>query len=291
MSGRTAIEWTDAVWNAVTGCDRVSPGCAGCYALTMARRLKAMGSAKYQTDGHPITSGPGFGIAVHEDALTEPLRWRKPRRVFVNSMSDLGHARVPRAFVARMFAVMALADRHTFQVLTKRPQRLAAMLADPAFQADVHQHAAALAAARWPGHPAPPMVWPLPHVWVGTSIESDAYCRRADALRRAPAALRFLSLEPLLGPLPSLDLDGIGWVIVGGESGPRHRPMDPGWARALRDRCVDAGVPFFFKQYGGLRLQDGRRLLDGRTWDEMPATTGAPSAFYPTTTPTPEGNP
>lgn len=290
MSGGTAIEWTDETWNPATGCDRISPGCAGCYALTMARRLKAMGAAKYQRDGHPVTSGPGFGVTVHEDALTEPLRWRTPRRVFVGSMTDIGHARVPRPFLARVFAVMSLAPQHTFQVLTKRPWRLAAMLADPAFQADVHRHAAALAAARRPGRPAPAAVWPLPNVWVGTSIESDAYCRRADALRRAPAAVRFLSLEPLLGPLPSLDLSGIGWVIVGGESGTRPRLMDADWARALRDQCAQAGVPFFFKQWGGRRPTDGGRLLDGRTWDEMPATATAPPALPTMTTPTPEGN-
>jgi protein gp37 len=256
----------------------------------MARRLKAMGAAKYQTDGHPVTSGPAFGVAVHEAALTEPLRWRKPRRVFVGSMTDVGHARVPWAFLARMFAVMALAEQHTFQVLTKRPGRVAGMLADPAFQADVHQHAAALAAARRPGRPTPAGVWPLPNVWVGTSIESDAYCRRADALRRAPASVRFLSLEPLLGPLPSLRLDGIGWVIVGGESGPRHRPVDPDWVRSLQLRCAAEGVPFFFKQWGGRRPTDGGRLLDGRTWDEMPDTATAPPTLPTMTMPTPEGN-
>lgn len=298
----TAIEWTGRTWNPVTGCDRISPGCANCYALTLAKRLKAMGQAKYQNDGDPRTSGPGFGVTVHEAAMTEPLRWRLPRTVFVNSMSDLAHARVGRDAQARIWAVMALTARHRFQVLTKRPKALARVLADPAFRIEVAEHATDLIGrTRWAwqldlggqrlagdsGRGSgwtttttengslwmPP--WPLPNVWVGASIESDEYCYRADHLRRAPAAVRFLSLEPLLGPLPSLDLSGIDWVIAGGESGPRHRPLDLGWVRDLRDHCIEKDVPFFFKQVGGPTPKAGGRLLDGRTWDQYPTETGA----------------
>jgi protein gp37 len=300
VSAGTKIEWTEVTWNPATGCDRISPGCDNCYALTLAKRLKAMGQAKYQQDGDPRTSGPGFGVTMHADALEEPLRWRTPRTVFVNSMSDLGHARVSRSFVARTWAVMALTQRHTFQVLTKRPKRLAEMLSAAGFASEVARHATDLLGSRawqrwqldlggqrlagdsglggewtvtktaggnlW----SPP--WPLPNVWVGTSIEDDDYAWRADFLRRAPAATRFLSLEPLLGPLPSLDLTAIDWVIVGGESGPGFRPLDLGWARDLRDRCADRGIPLFFKQVGGPTSKAGGRLLDGRTWDEFPAS-------------------
>jgi protein gp37 len=290
MSTATRIEWTEVTWNPTTGCDRISPGCDHCYALTLAKRLKAMGQGKYQRDGDPRTSGPGFGVTMHADVLAEPLRWRTPRKVFVNSMSDIGHARVRRSFVAQTWAVMALARRHTFQVLTKRPRRLAVMLADPRFVRQVGQAATEII-GRTPrgvrrmdmtgwtseGGPGgrvwvPP--WPLPNVWVGASIESDEYAWRADELRRAPAAVRFLSLEPLLGPLPSLDLTGIGWVIVGGESGPEFRPLDLAWVRDLRDRCGDLQIPLFFKQVGGLTPKVGGRLLDGRTWDEYPAVAG-----------------
>jgi protein gp37 len=262
----------------------------------MAKRLKAMGSAKYQTDGDPGTSGPGFGITFHNDALTEPLRWRKPRRIFVNSMSDLAHARISDAQIAKVFAVMALAPQHQFQLLTKRPKRLARLLSDDCrcgqgpFPGTHFRSAMAWAVSRAnPGritgvpHDAEQQLchnvsWPLTNVWIGTSIESDDYCWRADELRRTPAAIRFLSCEPLLGPLPSLDLTDIDWVIVGGESGPRFRPMDLDWVRDLRDRCVRPGSPsgssstaLFFKQVGGARPKAGGRLLDGRTWDEFPA--------------------
>jgi protein gp37 len=237
-----------------------------------------MGQPKYQRDGDPRTSGPGFGVTVHEDLLEEPLRWRKPRKVFVNSMSDVGHARVPAWFVARMFAVMALSPQHSFQLLTKRPGRLASMLGREEFATGLVRPAieAAVAArpalaGRFEDLPAGPFVWPVPNVWVGTSIEADEYCWRADALRRVPAATRFLSLEPLLGPLPSLDLTGIGWVIVGGESGPDFRPLELDWVRELRDRCAGLQVPLFFKQVGGMTSKAGGRLLDGRTWDEFPA--------------------
>jgi protein gp37 len=266
MTTRSAIEWTQATWNPVTGCDRISPGCQHCYALTLAKRLKAMGQAKYQTDGRPPTSGPGFGLATHPKALAEPLGWRRPRRIFVNSMSDLFHARVPTAFIAEVFAVMAAADQHTYQVLTKRPARMARLLTAEPFGARV------AAALRQLPRQRGGLGWPLANVWLGVSIENDTYCWRVERLRQAPAAVRFLSCEPLLGPLPSLDLTGIGWVIVGGESGPGYRPVDPAWVRGLRDRCVAGGIPFFFKQWGGPTPKAGGRLLDGRTWDQYPPT-------------------
>lgn len=254
MGDQTSIEWTDATWNPVTGCDRISPGCDHCYALKQAGRLKLMGQANYQNDGDPRTSGPGFGVTCHPHMLDQPLRWKRPRRIFVNSMSDLFHRDVPTEFIAQVFAVMACASQHTFQVLTKRPQRMAAVLRDVRFWAvfwrtGVHErtglHVGDL---------------PLPNVWLGTSIESDQYTWRANHLRETPAAVRFISAEPLLGPLPSLDLTGIDWLIVGGESGPGARPMHPDWVRDLRDRCQlpelndawpgDRHTRFHFKQWG-----------------------------------------
>lgn len=271
MSNGSAIEWTEATWNPTTGCDRISPGCDNCYALTLAKRLKAMGSAKYQNDGDPRTSGPGFGVTVHEHAFNEPLRWRKPRRVFVNSMSDLAHARVSDEAIARVFAVMSAAGQHEFQVLTKRPRRLAKLLSRKDFRDMVADARAALPDRAARGE----LRWPLPNVWIGTSIESDDYCWRADELRRTPAAVRFLSCEPLLGPLPNLDLSGIDWVIVGGESGPNFRPLNLDWVRDLRDRCQGLPTALFFKQVGGLSPKAGGRLLDGRTWDEYPSAVEA----------------
>lgn len=278
MSDNSGIEWTQATWNPTTGCDRVSPGCDNCYALRLAGRLKAMGQPKYQTDGDPRTSGSGFGVTLHPDALLEPLGWRKPRKVFVDSMADLIHAKVPVDFLAQVWAVMALTPQHTYQILTKRPERYVHVLNNPCrcggghlpgihFRSLVQDHTHRLA----PGHEVDLMRrWPLPNVWLGTSIERDDYVRRADALRAAPAVTRFLSLEPLLGPLPSLDFAGIHWVIVGGESGPGHRPLDLDWVREIRDRCVELGIPLFFKQVGGRTPKAGGRLLDGRTWDQMP---------------------
>lgn len=253
MSDRSTIEWTDATWNPTTGCDRVSAGCDRCYALALASRLKAMGSPKYQQDGDPRTSGPGFGVTAHPDALSIPLRWRAPRHVFVNSMSDLFHARVPTTFIQDVFTVMAAAPQHTFQVLTKRPRRLA-RLADT---------------LPWPGN-----------VWMGVTVEDSDALTRIDDLRRVPAAVRFLSCEPLLGPLTGIDLDGITWVIAGGESGPHHRPVDPAWVVELRDQCISDGVPFLFKQWGGRTPKSGGRQLDGRTWNQMPhlPAHGAPAA-------------
>lgn len=246
----TSIEWTDATWNPVTGCDRVSPGCDHCYALDLAARLKAMGQPRYQKDGDPRTSGPGFGVTLHEDKIGEPLRWRKPRMVFVNSMSDLFHPKVPDEFIARVFNVMGSAEQHTFQVLTKRPKRMAALVGR--YYEVTEQE-------------------PFPNVWLGTSIETDQYLHRAEVLRRTPAAVRFVSAEPLLAPLSGIDLSSVDWLIVGGESGPEHRPVQPRWVRELRDLALTANTAFFFKQWGGRTPKAGGRELDGRTWDEMPA--------------------
>jgi protein gp37 len=243
MADRSAIQWTTSTWNPTTGCDRTSPGCDNCYALTLAARLKAMGVTKYQADGDPRTSGPGFGINMHDSALGLPLRWRASRLIFVNSMSDLFHEAVPSEFIRRVFDVMARTPQHTYQVLTKRAKRLSSL--------------------------ANSLEWPS-NVWIGVSIEDDRYAFRVHHLARVPAAVRFLSCEPLLGPLSSLDLDRVDWVIVGGESGPRARRIDPEWVMELRDRCVERQVPFFFKQWGGRTSKAGGRELDGRTWDEMP---------------------
>jgi len=265
------IEWTEATWNPSTGCDRISTGCDHCFALTLAKRLKAMGSSKYQTDGDPRTSGPGFGVAFHPDAAYQPLRWRTPKKIFVNSMSDLAHARISDEQIATVFAVMALTTHHQYQLLTKRPKRLAKLLARNDFLTKVADAATQIATTH-AQTPTPPtnMPWPLPNVWLGTTIETDDYCWRADELRKAPAALRFLSCEPLLGPLPSLNLADIDWLIAGGESGPGHRPLNLDWVRQLRDQCQAESVPLFFKQVGGLRPKDGGRHLDGRTWDQFP---------------------
>jgi len=243
MSNGSGIEWTEATWNPTTGCDRVSPGCDNCYALKMAKRLKAMGSAKYQTDGDPRTSGPGFGLALHPEVLDLPRSWRQPRVVFVDSMSDLFHADVPLEYIQRVFRVMGDTPQHTYQLLTKRSKRLAAM--------------------------ADSLPWP-DNVWMGVSVETDRYLFRVDHLRAVPASVRFLSLEPLLGPLPRLDLSGIGWVIVGGESGPGARAMDEEWVMEIRNQCETADVPFFFKQWGGRTPKAGGRDLADRTHDDMP---------------------
>lgn len=244
MSDRSRIEWTEATWNPTTGCDRTSPGCDNCYALTLSKRLKAMGVPKYQSDGDPRTSGPGFGLTCHPDALAQPVSWRAPRLVFVNSMSDLFHRKVPIGFIRDVFAVMSDTPQHTYQLLTKRSGRLA-RLAD---------------SLEWPEN-----------LWIGVSVESDRYTFRArDLASVQQAAVRFLSCEPLLGPLPSLSLEGIDWVIAGGESGAGYRPVELGWIRELRDRCVQDQVPFFFKQWGGRTPKAGGRELDGRVHDGMP---------------------
>ena len=244
MADRSGIEWTESTWNPTTGCDRVSPGCDNCYALTLAKRLKAMGSEKYQEDGDPSTSGPGFKLTLHPEVLDLPRSWRQPRVVFVDSMSDLFHPDVPLEFIQQVFDVMVDTPQHTYQVLTKRSQRLKKV----ASQLD------------WPAN-----------VWMGVSVENGKYRFRIDHLRAVPAAVRFLSLEPLLGPLPALDLAGIDWVIVGGESGPRARPLEQAWVEEIRDQCAEASVPFFFKQWGGRTPKAGGRELGDRTWDEMPA--------------------
>lgn len=244
MADRSSIEWTEATWNPTTGCDRISPGCDNCYALVLAKRLKAMGNPKYQRDGNPVTSGPGFAVTEHPSALPLPRAWATPRLVFVNSMSDLFHARVRTSYIRQVFDVMARTPQHTYQVLTKRPQRLARI--------------------------ADELSW-APNIWMGVSIETMAQAWRADALRTIPAAVRFISAEPLLGDLSGLTLDGMSWVIAGGESGAGHRPLDPRWVRALRDVCVREDIAFFFKQWGGRTPKAGGRTLDGYVHDAMPA--------------------
>ncbi len=235
MATHSTIEWTESTWNPVTGCTKISPGCAHCYAERMARRLQAMGQPNYAA---------GFRVTVHEHMLTLPLRWKKSQVVFVNSMSDLFHKRVPLQFIMDVFDVMNRADWHCYQILTKRSRRL--------LQLDSE------------------LSW-SPHIWAGVSVETDRYLFRVDHLRRTSAHVKFLSLEPLLGPMPDLDLAGIDWVIVGGESGPGARPMDPAWVIEIRDQCLQANVPFFFKQWGGVNKKKTGRLLEGKTWDEMPA--------------------
>ncbi len=234
MSTHSNIEWTETTWNPVTGCSKISQGCTHCYAERMAMRLQAMGVSRYRN---------GFDVAVHEEALTEPLRWRQPRLVFVNSMSDLFHPSVPVPFIEAVFAIMNRAARHTFQVLTKRPERVQ-LLGDR-------------------------VSW-TPNIWLGVSIESERWLSRRALLVDTGAETKFLSLEPLLGPLPDLELAGIDWVIAGGESGPGARPMQPAWVRDIRNACVRNGVPFFFKQWGGVFKKRTGRELDGRTWNQMP---------------------
>ena len=310
MSTTTEIEWTDKTWNPTTGCDRVSPGCGlplqdgtkhgDCYALTLAKRLKAMGSAKYQNDGDPATSGPGFLATEHESDLYEPLHWRKPAKVFVNSMSDLFHERISDEFIAKVFAIMAATPRHTYQVLTKRHGRMRSLLSRDEFRVAVKDaHSVMRLSGLIKGWPIVINVWPLANVWLGVSVEDQFWAdTRIPALRDTPAAVRFLSCEPLLGPLslrrhlpcdmckmahvfgncgrtvrvPKLTapVRRIDWVIAGGESGPNALPMDPAWPRLLRDECAETGVAFLFKQWGGIRPKAGGRVLDGRTWDEFP---------------------
>jgi protein gp37 len=258
----TGIQWTDKVLNPTTGCDRISEGCDNCYALTMAKRLKGMGQAKYQNDGDPRTSGPGFGLTVHPDVLTVTLGWRKPRRIFVNSMSDLFHARVPEPFVGGVWNTMALTPRHTYQILTKRPERMRRILTKWADAGWLWRKDDLI----WCG----PLGGPLPNAWLGTSIELDKYTRRADELRETPAAVRFLSLEPLLGPLPSLDLTGVDWAIIGGESGSGAREMDLGWVRDIIGQCREAGTAVFVKQLGSRWAQANGGNSHGSDMDRWP---------------------
>ncbi len=243
MADHSGIEWTQATWNPTTGCDQTSPGCDRCYALTLSKRLKAMGNPKYQNDGDPRTSGPGFGITLHEEALQLPKRWAAPRLIFVNSMSDLFHPAVPDEYISRVFGVMSETPRHTYQVLTKRSKRLTEMSGK--------------------------LCWPS-NVWMGVSVENAKYRFRIDHLRNVPVATRFLSIEPLIGPVGELDLAEIHWVIVGGESGVGARQVRYEWIVEIRDQCLAAGVPFFFKQWGGRTPKAGGRQLDGERWDEMP---------------------
>lgn len=242
MADKSTIEWTEATWNPTTGCDQISVGCDNCYALRLAKRLKAMGVAKYQLDGDPKTSGPGFGVQCHEDALDIPRCWKKSKLVFVNSMSDLFHPEVPFGFIEQVFEVMADTPRHTYQVLTKRSKRLAEV--------------------------ADKLPWPE-NIWMGVTVENARYAFRADHLRSTPAAVKFISAEPLLGLL-EIDLTGLHWVIAGGESGKGFRQVEEDWLLALRDDCQKANVDFFFKQWGGHTPKAGGRELDGRLWDEMP---------------------
>ena len=234
MAGLTKIEWTEATWNPVTGCDKISPGCKNCYAERLALRLQAAGTPQYKD---------GFLLTLHPDALAIPLGWKKPRVIFVNSMSDLFHKDVPIQFIQQVFTVMRTTPHHQFQILTKRADRLADLDAQ--------------------------LFW-SDNIWMGVSVENADYLYRIEYLKRTNARIKFLSLEPLLGPLPHLDLEGIDWVIVGGESGPRARPMKPQWVRQIRAQCIAANVPFFFKQWGGVFKSKAGRTLDGRTWDQMP---------------------
>ena len=236
MASNSPIEWTEATWNPVTGCDKISPGCAHCYAERMANRLQAMGQPNYVR---------GFELSLQPQMLDLPLRWKRSKRIFVNSMSDMFHADVALPFIQQAFDVMSRASWHQFQILTKRSERL-------------------LSVDRY-------LNW-QPHIWMGVSVENARFQYRIDELRAAHAHVKFLSLEPLLGPLPDLNLRDIDWVIVGGESGPRARPMAPSWVSDIRDQCRDAGVAFFFKQWGGVFKSRTGRELDGRTWDQMPRT-------------------
>jgi protein gp37 len=235
MAINSSIEWTESTWNPLTGCTKISPGCKHCYAERMALRLQAMGQHNYVN---------GFELTLHDDALELPLRWKKPQTIFVNSMSDMFHAEVPAEFIIRAFEVMRLASWHRFQVLTKRSERLLSLNKQ--------------------------LPW-AENIWMGVSVENGVYTDRIDDLRRTGAAIKFLSLEPLLGPLDGLSLDGIDWVIVGGESGPGARPMKPEWVTSIRVQCVEANVPFFFKQWGGVWKKKFGRELEGRLWDQMPA--------------------
>lgn len=235
MSFNSPIEWTESTWNPLTGCSKISPGCKNCYAERMSKRLQSMGQPNYRN---------GFKLSLHEHVLEIPLHWKTPQMIFVNSMSDLFHKDVPIDFIMKAFEVMRKASWHTFQVLTKRSDRL--MLIDNK------------------------IVWPR-NVWMGVSIENNDFSFRADHLRKTRAFVKFLSLEPLLSDIPSLNLKSINWVIVGGESGPNSRPLSEKWVISIRDQCCQCNVPFFFKQWGGINKKKAGRLLEGRTWDLMPS--------------------
>ena len=230
----SSIEWTDATWNPVTGCTKISPGCKHCYAERMAKRLKLMGQLNYRN---------GFETTLQPHMLELPLKWKTPKRIFVNSMSDLFHVDVPVSYIKDVFSVMRRAHWHEYQVLTKRSERLLEL--------------------------SPKLEW-APQIWMGVSVENKDYTHRIDDLRKTRACVKFLSLEPLLGPLHNLNLRGVDWAIVGGESGPGARPVDPSWVTDIRDQCLRADVAFFFKQWGGVQKKKTGRELEGRTWDQMP---------------------
>lgn len=234
MAQNSSIEWTDSTWNPVTGCTKISTGCKNCYAERMANRLYEMGQFRYRNK---------FQLTLQEDLIDVPLKWKKPRVVFVNSMSDLFHKNVPVSFIKKVFNTMNVAQHHVFQVLTKRSQRLKEL--------------------------APELNW-SPNIWMGVSVEDQKMVNRVDDLRDVPARIRFLSIEPLIGPITNIGLSGINWVIVGGESGPKARPMNPEWARSIRDICVEKNVQFFFKQWGGVNKKKTGRELDGQFWDQRP---------------------
>lgn len=234
MALNSTIEWTDATWNPVTGCTRVSSGCDHCYALAFAERFRGV-------PGHPYEQG--FDLRLWPERLSLPTQWKKPRRIFVNSMSDLFHKDIPDEFIFRIFETMVAADWHIYQILTKRPQRLARL--------------------------APLLPWP-DQIWMGVSVESNDYAWRADYLRQIPASVRFISAEPLIGPVDKLSLEGIDWLITGGESGYGHRPCNPDWVRSARDECIANDVAYFHKQWGGRTSKAGGRDLDGQTWDQLP---------------------
>lgn len=242
MAFSSAIEWTDSTWNPLTGCTKISAGCANCYAERMSMRLQAMGNPNYAN---------GFNLTVHEEALELPLKWKKPQNIFVNSMSDLFHENVTDDFIFRVFESMRWANWHRFQILTKRSERL--------LQLD------------------PKLKW-MPHIWMGVTVERQDYVYRVEHLQKTHASVKFLSIEPLLGRISNLNLDGINWVIVGGESGPRCRPIDKSWVLEIRDQCQSERVPFFFKQWGGINKKKAGRVLDGRTWSELPLALSASSS-------------
>ena len=234
MAQATSIEWTDSTWNPVTGCHKISPGCKNCYAARLAPRLKAMDNPRYAN---------GFEVTLHHDLVNLPTKWKKPRKIFVNSMSDLFHDEVTLEFIQEVFSTIVAGDHHTFQVLTKRPERALELSGQ--------------------------LPWPS-NLWMGTSVENADYLHRVDTLRQIPAQTRFLSLEPLIGAVPDIDLINIDWVIAGGESGPGARKIEEDWVRSIRDQCDDAGVRFFFKQWGGTNKKRSGRMLDNRTWDDFP---------------------
>jgi protein gp37 len=240
MALSTTIEWTDSTWNPVTGCTKISSGCANCYAERLALRLKAMGNPSYVN---------GFSVTLHEEALRLPLKWKKPQTIFVNSMSDLFHEDIPVDFIMSVFDVMRRADWHNFQILTKRADRMLEL--------------------------SPKLKW-MPHIWMGVTVEEQTYTSRITQLQKTGARVKFLSLEPLLGPISNLHLEGIDWVIVGGESGPKARPMKKNWAIDIRNQCQEKRVPFFFKQWGGINKKKAGRVLEGRTWDETPSLIPSP---------------